>query len=327
MAIASAYQYGNRVRVLDEKGHVLFDEYNGTEPDDGLRGYTNTTVSIQRNGRIYTYKFDGSHRSVVSEVWVGSPRSANPTSTCTTTYTPPVHNAASAAPSGGSTSQNQDGDGSNALAGVIGALLALWLAIKIFHTPMGWLLQKNYGLSIGSGIEASTNCWMGAALIWGCTAGLLWGLLDLLKRRRIVGLLGIAVGTVLSAWFVWTSLGQIVSHHKNALANKELAEPTAVPKAIPVLEAESEVRGSTKPSQTVSKSRQTKQNAKKSAFLELESKDGQTISAEILALTKNSVLIRRDDGAKFDLPLSRLSDSSIQKISAWRASGLSKAEK
>ena len=158
MAIGSAYQNGNYVSVLDESGRFLFSEFAGTEPDDGLKGYTNSTVSIQRCGYIYTVDVN---RRQISSQWVGSAKSVNPPKATTTTYTPPVHNAASAAPSGGSTSQNQGGDGSNALAGVIGALLALWLAIKIFHTPMGWLLQKNYGLSIGNGIEASTICWMG----------------------------------------------------------------------------------------------------------------------------------------------------------------------
>ncbi|MDI1311574.1 hypothetical protein [Prosthecobacter sp.] len=328
MAIGSAYQNGNYVSVLDESGRFLFSEYAGTEPDDGLKGYTISTVSIQRSGYIYTV--DVNRRQVGSSQWVGSAKSVNPPKATTTSYIPPVQSPVSAEPTAASTSQSQGGDNSNALAGVIGTLLALWLAIKIFHTPMGWLLQKNYGLSIGDGIEASTNCWMGwmgAALIWGCAAGLLWGFVDMLRRRRIVVLLGIAVGTVLSAWFVWTSLGQIVSHHKNTLANKELVEPTTVPKAIPVLETESETRGSAKPVQTESKRRQPKQSAGKSAFLELESRDGQTISAEILALTQDTVVIRRDDGEKFDLPLSRLSDLSIQKISAWRASRLSKAEK
>lgn len=53
-------------------------------------------------------------------------------------------------------------------------------------------------------------------------------------------------------------------------------------------------------------------------ILTLISKDGQTIKAKVIALTTKTVLIRREDGQTFDLPLDRLSDESVQAIKAER---------
>jgi hypothetical protein len=54
-------------------------------------------------------------------------------------------------------------------------------------------------------------------------------------------------------------------------------------------------------------------------LMPLQSTDGRTINAKILTLTKETVLIRREDGQTFDLPLNRLTLDSIQRIEEYRA--------
>jgi len=49
-------------------------------------------------------------------------------------------------------------------------------------------------------------------------------------------------------------------------------------------------------------------------FMRLQNKDGRTIIVEFLALTKNSVLVKRDDGESFEIPLDNLSETSVQSI-------------
>lgn len=56
-----------------------------------------------------------------------------------------------------------------------------------------------------------------------------------------------------------------------------------------------------------------------SAILSLQSTDGRTVQAKILALTKTTVLIRREDGQTFDLPLDQLTAESKQRIEEYRA--------
>lgn len=55
-------------------------------------------------------------------------------------------------------------------------------------------------------------------------------------------------------------------------------------------------------------------------FIDLESTDGKTIQAAIITMAADSVLIRRvSDGATFDIPLSRLTAATIQRIKDHRA--------
>ncbi len=56
-----------------------------------------------------------------------------------------------------------------------------------------------------------------------------------------------------------------------------------------------------------------------SEIISLESTDGKTVKAKILALTTTTVLIRREDGQTFDLPLERLTAESKQRIEEYRA--------
>lgn len=55
-----------------------------------------------------------------------------------------------------------------------------------------------------------------------------------------------------------------------------------------------------------------------SGIISLKSTDGRTVQAKILALTKTTVLIRREDGQTFDLPLNQLTDDSIKRIEEYR---------
>lgn len=63
---------------------------------------------------------------------------------------------------------------------------------------------------------------------------------------------------------------------------------------------------------------QSRQPDQPSALIEIESTDGRRIRAKILVLTGSSVLLRRDDGKEFEIPLSRLTELSKQKIYDWR---------
>lgn len=56
-----------------------------------------------------------------------------------------------------------------------------------------------------------------------------------------------------------------------------------------------------------------------SEVIELQSTDGKTIRAKVLTITKETVLIQREDGQTFDLPLSRLTPESKQRIDDYRA--------
>lgn len=55
MAIGNAVQKGRSVYVYDEKGRILFTKSAGSGKDDGLTGYTNSTVNIRIGNTIYTY--------------------------------------------------------------------------------------------------------------------------------------------------------------------------------------------------------------------------------------------------------------------------------
>ncbi len=71
------------------------------------------------------------------------------------------------------------------------------------------------------------------------------------------------------------------------------------------------VKGETKP--------QAPERKPVSDILSLESTDGRTVQAKVLALTKSTVLIRREDGQTFDLPLEKLTEDSKRRIEEYRA--------
>lgn len=54
-------------------------------------------------------------------------------------------------------------------------------------------------------------------------------------------------------------------------------------------------------------------------MVSLESTDGRTIQARILAFTKESIVIRREDGESFDLPLEKLTAGSRKLVEEQRA--------
>jgi hypothetical protein len=54
MASATAVQRGTMIQVYDEKGQTLFTRGVGSGPNDGLKGYTNTTVTIRAGNVVQT---------------------------------------------------------------------------------------------------------------------------------------------------------------------------------------------------------------------------------------------------------------------------------
>lgn len=66
MAIGNAVEKGSSVYVYDEKGHQLFTKSRGSQPTDGLKGYTSTTVNMRRGNTIYTYDAKGHQISTTS---------------------------------------------------------------------------------------------------------------------------------------------------------------------------------------------------------------------------------------------------------------------
>ena len=54
MPIATAVQRGTIVYVYDENGHLVFTTSVGSGPNDGLKNYTNTTVTVQTSIFVYT---------------------------------------------------------------------------------------------------------------------------------------------------------------------------------------------------------------------------------------------------------------------------------
>ena len=66
MAIGNAVQRGNLVYVYNEKSLQIACLSAGNGPNDGLKGYTGSSVNIQRGGFIYTYNEKGSQTGCVS---------------------------------------------------------------------------------------------------------------------------------------------------------------------------------------------------------------------------------------------------------------------
>jgi hypothetical protein len=66
MAIGNAVERGSTVYVYDEKGRQIFTTSKGSQPGDGLKGYTGGTVNIRRGSTIYTYDVKGRQISTTS---------------------------------------------------------------------------------------------------------------------------------------------------------------------------------------------------------------------------------------------------------------------
>lgn len=59
MAIGNAVQRGSLVYVYDEKGRQIAAISAGSGPNDGLTGYTSSTVNVRRGSLIYSYDAHG----------------------------------------------------------------------------------------------------------------------------------------------------------------------------------------------------------------------------------------------------------------------------
>lgn len=59
MPIGNAVQRGSFVYIYDEKGRQIGSVSAGSGKDDGLKGYTSTTVNIRRGSFIYTHDQKG----------------------------------------------------------------------------------------------------------------------------------------------------------------------------------------------------------------------------------------------------------------------------
>ena len=59
MAIGSAIERGSLILVFDEDGRTLFSKARGNGADDGLLGFTGSTVTARYGSVIYTYDEHG----------------------------------------------------------------------------------------------------------------------------------------------------------------------------------------------------------------------------------------------------------------------------
>jgi hypothetical protein len=53
--IGSALERGSLIVVFDEHGRTLFSKARGNGPNDGLLGFTSSTVTARYGSIIYTY--------------------------------------------------------------------------------------------------------------------------------------------------------------------------------------------------------------------------------------------------------------------------------
>lgn len=63
MPIGNVVQRGAFVYVYDEKNRQIATIATGSQPGDGLKGYTSTTVNVKRGAFIYTYNEKGQQLS------------------------------------------------------------------------------------------------------------------------------------------------------------------------------------------------------------------------------------------------------------------------
>jgi len=66
MAIASAVQRGSSIYIYDERGRQLGAVSAGSGPQDGLQGYTGSTVSVRRGSTVYIYDEKGRQKGATS---------------------------------------------------------------------------------------------------------------------------------------------------------------------------------------------------------------------------------------------------------------------
>ena len=59
MPIGNAVERGPTIYVYDEKGVQIFSTPKGSQPGDGLKGYTGGTLNVRRGPTIYTYNEKG----------------------------------------------------------------------------------------------------------------------------------------------------------------------------------------------------------------------------------------------------------------------------
>ena len=59
MAIGSAIERGSLICAYDENGYTLFSKARGNGPNDGLLGFTGSTVTARYGSIIYTYDENG----------------------------------------------------------------------------------------------------------------------------------------------------------------------------------------------------------------------------------------------------------------------------
>ena len=64
MSIGNAVQKGSWIYIYDEKGHQTGVVPIGGGKDDGLKGYTSSTVNVRKGSWIYSYDEKGSQLSV-----------------------------------------------------------------------------------------------------------------------------------------------------------------------------------------------------------------------------------------------------------------------
>jgi hypothetical protein len=65
MPIASAVEHGAVIYIYDENGLQISSIPGSSEPGDGLKGYTSSTVSVKRGGIIFIYNEHGMQISSV----------------------------------------------------------------------------------------------------------------------------------------------------------------------------------------------------------------------------------------------------------------------
>lgn len=66
--IVTAVQKGSKVYAYGAGQRPLCAVFAGNGPDDGLKGYTSSTVSVRRGGTIYVYNANGQQ---ISSVFAG----------------------------------------------------------------------------------------------------------------------------------------------------------------------------------------------------------------------------------------------------------------
>ena len=57
--IGSALERGSLIVVYDEKGMSLFSKAKGSGPQDGLLGFTGSTVTVRHGSVVYTFDVKG----------------------------------------------------------------------------------------------------------------------------------------------------------------------------------------------------------------------------------------------------------------------------